>query len=175
MEILALYEEDVCRQSEAVSVLQDREDRYFLPEPLELRDGWHFMQPGELDSGEVKGARQTERGRLAKFRVFNRILASGHSGPVIGGRWVDEKRGNGEYRSRIVAQDFKRGRGDYLDDEGSFSKRWLHLRDRCLRIFSAPPPGVALPRCAMRVVRHGSNRARRRRRRLLRVLDNVDR
>jgi hypothetical protein len=37
---------------------------------------------------------------------------------------------------------------DYLDDEGGFSKRWLHLRDRCLRIFSAPPPGVALPRCA---------------------------
>lgn len=37
---------------------------------------------------------------------------------------------------------------DSLDDEGSFSKRWLYLHERCLRIFKAPPVGVAPPRCA---------------------------
>lgn len=37
---------------------------------------------------------------------------------------------------------------DLLDDEGGFSKRWLYLKKRCLRIFTGPPEGIAPPRCA---------------------------
>ena len=34
---------------------------------------------------------------------------------------------------------------DHLDDEGTFSKRWLRVADGCLRIFNAPPVGVLPP------------------------------
>lgn len=121
MDIFALAAEEealfVEKRKDAVSALQDPEDREWLP--LELGDGWQYRQPAALKPARVREAREEEKGRHREFGVYRRILASSWNGPVVDGRWVDEVRGgldpddeDAEYRSRVVARDYKSGRVD---------------------------------------------------------------
>ena len=71
---------------------------------------YDHVNGGELDATKVKAARQQEIQYLKKMQVYRKVPKSkcrgSKQGIPIKVRWVDTCKGDGTYRSRLVAKEF---------------------------------------------------------------------
>ena len=89
----------------------------------ELKMYWDDVNGDWLDPKEVEKARKLELEWMISKNVFEKVPRTDSQGKILTMRWIDTRKANGTYRSRLVVREIKalKKEEDKLDPEDILS------------------------------------------------------